>query len=296
MATASVAHPLLQPRIANILYATDFSPCSRRALPYAGMLATQHRATLHLVNVVGPPPLVGPLGAPYADIEHENDEALRELKTLGEVPEIKGTHREYSVHRGTVSEMLCRLVDIRGIDLVVMSTHGRHGVRHFVIGSVAEEVFRNAACPVMTIGPGANPERLRGRFGTILAALDLTPGSERVLEYARTFIAANNAKLVLFHAVPERHEAAEQARYLDDMVGTGRAQLTQMKATAACTAEISIKIGPPAEMILQAAEDRGADLIIVGAHRAMRLAAHNPWAVAHEIVCAAPCPVLTIGH
>jgi nucleotide-binding universal stress UspA family protein len=260
------------------------------------MLAAEHRATLHFVNVIGPRPLVGPLGAPYADTESENNDALRALRTLGQTPAAISTRHEYSVHRGSVSEILCRIVSARDVDLVVMSTHGRHGVRHFVIGSVAEEVFRNAECPVLTIGPGANPEKSQGRFGTILTALDLSPGSEKVLEYARTFSETSKARLVLFHAVPEPPEAADQSRYLDDMVATDRAQMLELKARASCTPELSIKIGPPAEMILQAAEDRGADLIVVGAHRGMRLAAHNPWAVAHEIVCAAPCPVLTVGH
>lgn len=299
MATASAAIPglTLRPKIASILFATDFSPCARRALPYALTLARQHSATLHLVNVVGPTPLIGPLGAPYAEVEHQNDEAMHELKLLGESPEIKGVPHEYSVYRGRVPEVLCRLVRVHDVDVIVMSTHGRHGVRHFVVGSVAEEVFRHAACPVLTIGPGAHAEAPNaGNFSTILAAVDLSSGSDRVVDYAATFAIANNAKLVLFHATSEPEQATDSATYLDEKVATARAGLLQMKARASCPADICIKIGRPAEMILQAAEDRNADLVVVGAHRGVKLAAHNPWAVAHEVICAAPNPVLTVAH
>jgi nucleotide-binding universal stress UspA family protein len=100
----------------------------------------------------------------------------------------------------------------------------------------------------------------------------------------------------LFHAVPEAPEASDSNTYTEDLISAARAQLMQLKPAAGFRAEISIKIGPPAELILQAAEDWNADLIVVGAHRGMRLAARNPWAVAHEIVCGASCPVLTVGH
>jgi len=299
MASASATQSAvrIEPRIANILFATDFSPCSERALPYASMLAKQHRATLHLIHVAGPYPLVGPLGAPYADVERENEDARRRLQALSRSSEMAFRH-ECSVHRGTVSEVVCRLVEDRTIDVVVMATHGRRGVRQFVLGSVAEQVFRSVGCPVLTIGPGARiAGPASGRFSTILAALDLSPGSRKVFAFAHAFAKTNTSALVLFHTVPWSPERqADNPTYLDDAVVTCKRQLEYMLPTDLPRADISIKIGSPAEMILQTAEDRNADLIVIGARRGLRLATHNPWAVAHEVVCGASCPVLTVGH
>lgn len=300
MTNASIAYLPVQPqpRIANILFPTDFSPCSQIALPYACMLANQHGATLHLINVVGQRPLVGPLGVPYAEVEHEDNGALRELDSLGKSPAIKALRHECSIHRGTVWEIVCRLVDNWAVDLVVMATHGRTGVRQFVLGSVAEQVFRHVRCPVLTIGPGANKlGPALGRFSTILAATDLSPGSGKVLEYAHAFSIANKSILILFHAIPEHSELTEDhSTYLDVAVTASKKQLLEMVPTDVPRTDVCIKIGTPAESILQAAEDRNADLVVIGARRGVRLAAHNPWAVAHEVVCGASCPVLTVGH
>lgn len=294
------ATPLRQalPKIANILYATDFSPCSRTALPYACTLASRHRATLHMINVVGPHPLVGPLGTHYAEVEDEDERARRELALIAEAPMVKALRRECTVHRGNVPDVVCRVADERGIDLIVMATHGRRGVRQFVLGSVAEQVVRHAHCAVLTIGPGASKQGpAGGRFARMLVALDLSPASLAVLDYARTMALANESRLVIFHAVQDNPELTfGYPDYVDDAVVNARKRITELMPEDLPEADIAIQIGSPAELILRTATDRESDLIVIGARRGPKLASRVPWAVAHEVVCAAPCPVLTVPH
>jgi nucleotide-binding universal stress UspA family protein len=295
-AAAPVSRPL--PAIKTILFATDFSPCSNAAMPYACTLAKLYNAKVHLLNVVGPEPLVGPLGVPYADTEQEHERARRELRALADCPQFVAPEKECSVHRGKIPDVICRIVEDDKIDLVVMGTHGRHGVRQFVIGSVAEDVFRHASCPVLTIGPGAKKlTSPTAKFATIVVATDLSAASQKVILYGEALALKNEGKLVLCHVIPDGDGMeAPSPTYLDDQIAAAKKRLAELVPKSVRNVETSLKVGQPAELIIETASERGADLIVVGARRGPRLASHAPWAVAHEIVCAAPCPVMTVCH
>ena len=81
--------------------------------------------------------------------------------------------------------MLLELIDRLHIDLIVLGTHGRGGIKKLVLGSVAEEIINRAPCAVLTVGPQVHA-RLTSEFKLrrILCATDLRAGSDRVLTYA----------------------------------------------------------------------------------------------------------------
>lgn len=300
MMSASAAAPASRPLPAfkTILFATDFSPCSNAAMPYACTLAKLYDAKVHLLNVVGPEPLVGPLGSPYTDAEQEHEKARRELTALADCPSFVAREKECSVHRGKIPDVICRMVETDDIDLVVMGTHGRHGVKQFVIGSVAEDVFRHASCPVLTIGPGARKlTSPTAKFATILVATDLSPASQIIIRYGEALALKNDGQLVLCHVIPDNEGSeAPSPTYLDDQILAAKKRLSELAPRSVPNVDTSLKVGQPAELIIETASERGADLIIVGARRGPRLASHAPWAIAHEVVCAAPCPVMTVCH
>src|SRR5207248_11055703 len=100
-------------------------------------------------------------------------------------------------------EVLERLIERHEIDLFVLGTHGRQGLSKLVMGSAAEEIFRRARCPVLTVGPKA--ARDPGNFEnwkTILFATDFSAGSLKALPYALSLAEENEAKLILLHLVP----------------------------------------------------------------------------------------------
>lgn len=146
-------------RIERILCPVDFSEESTHALRYAGELAAHFGAEIIVVHAVEPLPYpveFGPLPALLTDAEpmllkraKEQLEALRS-KELGSLP------KSYAVVEiGIPEHAICEAATRERCDLVVLSTHGRSGLSHLLIGSVAERVVRLAPCPVLTIKPKA---------------------------------------------------------------------------------------------------------------------------------------------
>jgi nucleotide-binding universal stress UspA family protein len=143
--------------IRRILAPTDLSELAEQGLKNALQLAEVFGAKLLLLHVVEPPPypvegiLPSPLGATLLDdLERQASNELAEL-----LPEAQG--RKVEVARRVVSGIpYRRIVEVaeeEKTDLIVMTTHGRTGFSHLVMGSVAEKVVRTASCPVLTIRP-----------------------------------------------------------------------------------------------------------------------------------------------
>ena len=293
---AVVQRPL--PKIENVLFPTDFSQCSQAALPYACLLAEQNHAKLHLLNVVSTSLPLGEAGVSYAEPAFEDEAARRDLQRLTEFPAVKAVTHETSIHHGSVYDVVCRYARENKDDIIVMGTHGRHGVRQLVLGSVAEQVFRRSECPVLSIGPGApKTGPANGRFATILVALDLSPDSLRLADWAHLFAVTNQSRLILFHAIHENAEVSmAYPNYIEDAVASARKAMSALLPKDVPWTDIAIKIGSAPDSILETAIDRNVDLIVIGARRGATMAAHTPWACAHEIVCASHCPVLTVRH
>jgi nucleotide-binding universal stress UspA family protein len=145
----------------NILLATNFSSYSDRALLHAVAIAHHYGSTLHLAHIVQPalfnmlPPdsYIGTVEAEAATIDSARVEVRKWVSDM-----LRSTHCEHLKHHtwvqlGLVSEALRALIQREHMDLIVVGTHGRTGLRKVVLGSVAEEVFRHATCPVLTVGP-----------------------------------------------------------------------------------------------------------------------------------------------
>lgn len=129
----------------------DFDQNSLRALTVAIELAQERNATLRLLHVVPMPP--GPeVAISFGKMEAEVRTRLERLARQ----KVKGkAHYEVEVMMGDPGVEILQTAKRRGADLIVMATHGRKGLRHFVLGSVAERVVREAPCPVLSFNPGA---------------------------------------------------------------------------------------------------------------------------------------------
>jgi nucleotide-binding universal stress UspA family protein len=138
----------------RILVPTDFSDYSRPAITYACELAKRFSAELQVLHVVPPPLIAGPyIGAVSDAVLQPEVAAKRELEEL-EDPGFQQVARvERVIRMGTPFVEIVRYAKENDIDLIVMGTHGRTGVVHALIGSVAEKVVRKAPCPVLTVRP-----------------------------------------------------------------------------------------------------------------------------------------------
>ena len=149
-------------RIKKILVPTDLSEFSLAAIDYARSLANVYDATIYLVHAVDVVPVVSyptidfTLETSLQDEAERGREILEQFASryLGDVEQVTAV-----VRRGVAYDEIMRLVNEEAIDLIVMATHGRTGLPHMIMGSVAEKVVRHSPVPVLTIKPPKVQER-----------------------------------------------------------------------------------------------------------------------------------------
>jgi len=134
------------PRLQRLLVPLDFSGKSRQALRYAVPIAQKFSARIHLVHVLP------------ADGKKDRDETIRQrmaaLKRLGQMAEQYIPPRlraEYAVLTGKPAEAILALAAEHSIDLIVLTTKGESGLKRALVGSTAQTIVREAACPVMSV-------------------------------------------------------------------------------------------------------------------------------------------------
>jgi nucleotide-binding universal stress UspA family protein len=143
--------------IRSILAPTDFSKSAESALRYACSLAARLDATLHLLHVlsdavipVGPDPSLIAAVPPeyYSETEAQSRAALAAAiqPSWPQPPETR-----VEVRWGAAVDAVTSYASEHAIDLIVIATHGRTGLSHVLLGSVAEQIVRTAPCPVLTI-------------------------------------------------------------------------------------------------------------------------------------------------
>ena len=154
----SIAAPLLsvrtEVRIERILCPVDFSPFSGRAYDYAQSIAGQYRATLvvqHVVDLGQHPSADFSVSATvYEDFRAKLiADAQNDLQEF--VKKYGGDSPERIVQEGMAAEAILSLSQERSISLIVMGTHGRRGFDLLMLGSVTQDVLRNASCPVLAV-------------------------------------------------------------------------------------------------------------------------------------------------
>jgi nucleotide-binding universal stress UspA family protein len=155
--------------IKRVLAPTDFSPHSEKSVRFACAMAEKFGAELHLVNVLseiipaGPDPLLMPILPPQ--FYQENEARAKEtLRSVIQTSWGKPTKLVTAVRWGSPVEAIVDYAREQHIDMIVIATHGRTGLSHVLLGSVAERIVREASCPVLTIrdSRGATPANHEG--------------------------------------------------------------------------------------------------------------------------------------
>jgi nucleotide-binding universal stress UspA family protein len=134
--------------VKNILVPTDFSPTSDTALRYAAEMALTLGARLYLMHVPGRTGEHFEANFPHGQFEAAARKGLSSFLTTEDIARLRP---EYAVRVGTPAEEIVRYADFCDVDLIIMGTHGRTGLAHALMGSVAEQVVRVAPCPVLLV-------------------------------------------------------------------------------------------------------------------------------------------------
>jgi nucleotide-binding universal stress UspA family protein len=147
--------PMAAAKLSRILVPIDFSEHSRKALSHAKEIASTYGARLQLLHVIEEPiypafymafGIYNPSFLP--DLEEESRKELRKLLEESEGPKVEA---DIYVTHGRAAFGIIRFAETNGTDLIVTATHGLTGIKHLLIGSVAEKVVRLAPCPVFTL-------------------------------------------------------------------------------------------------------------------------------------------------
>jgi len=287
-----------QVQLKNILFATDFSPAAAAAVPYAARLAELYGAKLWVLHVS--PPAINPMTDPstWDSLEESAAKKRQEQRQLL-LGTFSGLRPQILIEEGDLRSVFEKTISENEIDLVVMGTHGRTGVGKLFLGSVAEEIFRSAPCPVLTVGPRLAVEsRRNAAISRILLATDFGPASTAAAAHAIGLALQSKACLTLVN-VQEEPKLSNLAQWPEIEASAIRRleDLVPPEATHWCVPDYLVERGEPAQRILDVAEQQGSDLIVLGIRPSTGVrgaATHLPFTTAHKVVSRAACPVLTV--
>ncbi len=293
--------------IDRILCPVDFSEFSRRALQYAISLARHFRARLFVQHTAEIPQGLLMAGAEPTAIQEWSAQLPRFEKDIQHVlaeTGIQPSEARVVVNEGPILDRILETVSTQHIDLLVMGTHGHRGFSRLVLGSVAEATIHQAPCPVLVISRSERgfafpdqPDKVQ--LKTILLATDFSAHSDRALLYALQWACEWAAKVVLIHAVPATSMVdlfPEYNPYFERQAASAWEKLRHLVPSMVeqwCEVSYDVRHGNPKDEILKLAEERSADLIVVGARGAGITAA--PWgSVSSGIVREGRFPVLVV--
>jgi len=291
----------------TIVFPTDFSSCSDRALDYAVLLAERFESQMHMLHAQvlhGDDPSNPRNEFPEANalldrLENVAHSDLGSVVSRGDVSVLKVQQAQRrGFDPGEVILEFAREVDA---DLIVMGTHGRRGARRLLLGSVAEHLLRRSELPVLLVRESAERSHLED-IGTILAPVDFSAASKAAVVQAAELAKLLGSRLRLMHVIelPSVPSVYGQPLVFDTNDLTQRSlraleNLAIELGVAGETTDSIVTIGNPATEIVHEAKKDGAGLIVMPPHSRGALSHFLAGRTTDLVVRSAPCPVLTTG-
>jgi nucleotide-binding universal stress UspA family protein len=280
----------------NILYLTDFSEAAEAALPFAKTIAREYGSKVFMLHVLLPDPYVS-MAPECADVVNDGLKEAAQANMEKMELRLRGVPHEAMIKPApAVWPMLQEVIERYHIDLVLLGTHGRGGFRKLLMGSVAEEIIRRSAVPVVTVGPAVTNTHSGGRFKCVLFATDFGPASESGIPYAISIAEQNQAQLVLLHVIRQFRKEEVLGQLLQAEAIGRLANLIPENAALQPPPALVVEYGDPAQCIIDTATKRGADLIVLGVRNVghLNLSTHLERTTMHAVCASAPCPLLTV--
>ena len=296
--------------IKRILCPIDFSDYSRHALAHAIVLARWYGATLTVFHAYASPAEPPPPGASYGGFAgmgpidtlpwavspaEVREDAVAELTRFCQSMASHGVDLRFEAQPGSEVPSILDQAALLHADLLVLGTHGRGGLGRLVMGSVAEQVLRKASCAVLTVPPSvtAPPGDPLIMIKRILCPVDLEEASSRALAYGLSLAKEADAELVMLHVVDHTRGYLRLSEH--DAVAKINAMMPP-DAREWCRPDVLIAAGTPFEEILRTASERDIHMIVMGVHPRHPIDQMIFGSTTHQVVRAAPCPVLTLNE
>jgi nucleotide-binding universal stress UspA family protein len=297
--------------IRHILCPTDLSDIAPRAFDHALALARFHQAEIELAYV-SEPLLPGPVAPtsypPWAVLDPAVRGRLRSaLEALAAPANALGVPVRIEVYEGRVVAEILGRARTWPADVVVMGTHGRNGFERWALGSVTEKVLRKASCPILTVPPPAEGLHPAGAvlFRRMVCPVDFSEASLAALGYALKLAEESCAEITVLHVLEwlvedepgariAGFDVPEFRRYLEKDARDRLHKVVPEDARDWCRPREEVVGGRPGREVLRLAEERQADLVVMGVR------GRNPVDLAlfgsttHHVVRGARCPVLVV--
>lgn len=270
----------------RILCTIDFSEASVAAVAEAVALAHACRGEITVLFVI---PYAAPSRADRPNVPAGVSSAVTEdVEALLEPARAAGIPVRVCLKAGRPAHEILETVRRTTPDVIVMGTHGRGGFKRWALGSVTDEVLRNAACPVLTIGHRRREPAVpvSARSDAVVCAVGLSPSSPRTVAYACEVARATGARLTLLHVIEERattdmREACQRLHALAAAHGLRGDRIEEV-----------VVAGVPTRQILRMVASRGAALVVVGGESLSDRVLFG--STPDQVIRGARCPVLTV--
>jgi nucleotide-binding universal stress UspA family protein len=290
----------------KVLVPVDFSEPSRKAVTYGLTLAGQFNASLILAHIVPESSaLLYAIPTQLLEIDKEQyAKAAAEIRNLVPTEYTAKVNLQTIIKIGKIEQELLGIVRDEGIDVVVMGTHGRRRLSRWFIGSVTEHMLRHLPVPVLTVSHVESEKHAIGlaALNRILYATDLSESSSIGLKYATELARGAGAQLTVMHVVDDEDRMlwgpaviaylerakliAELRRKLDDLV-------KQEKSPGVETEALLVE-GKPFRKILEIAENRSIDVIVLNLQSKSIVERALLGSTAERVVRLARMPVLSM--
>jgi nucleotide-binding universal stress UspA family protein len=272
---------------ADILVATDGSELATTAAEQGLAFAERLGATVHAVSIV----------------DHDErrkrptDERRARHEEFVEAIEADGDDRDIpvvtAVRSGRPSRALLAYADEAEIDLLALGTHGRTGIRRWVMGSVATAVVRETRCPVLTVN--ASVAAIARDIDDVLIATDGRPGVEGAVEHGLGIAEAYGSTVHSLYVVDDVHSHMSVVLEAFEEIGEqSTSVIAERAAKRGLETNRAVEHGVPYREIVSYAVDHDIDLLVVGTEIRSGLDRLVAGSVSQHVIGAAPVPVVSV--
>ena len=281
----------------QILFPTDGSEPAESILEYALQIASEHEATLHVLNVVDTSQDSRSGMQDYVDdaLEQDGTEIVNEAAQRATE---RGIDVVSEVLHGDPYEAIVEYSTQSGIELMMMPTHGRRGLQRFLLGSVTERLINTADVPVIAVNPGTQP--LTYPSQELLVPTDGSRGSELAVSEGVALANATGATLHVLHVVETGSLGPDVRSLVKDEELTTRADeiiadaIETAEAATVDSIESEIEFGVPSKEIRNYIDAHDIDFAILGTHGKTDFSRYMMGGVSAKIVRTSPVPVMWV--
>lgn len=283
----------------EILFPTDGSDGAAAALDHVLELAERHESTVHVINVAD---------TTRDSLTHISGEVVDALEERGEdivqqaADRVRNRRLEVvtEILQGEPNQTIVEYADSREIDLIILPTHGRRGLKRYLLGSTTERVVRRSNVPVLTLRPAAAKDS-QYPYEDVLVPTDGSAGAKEALSIGVDVTLAGEALLHLLSVITTTSLGVDvRSDIMKRELEASAEHILEEAAEFATDAGVespreSVEYGASIhKVILSYIDDHDIDLVVVGTHGRTGLERYMIGSVTDYLIRTAPIPVLTV--